>query len=78
MLSYANQKCSSKPKVSEQDFVKLFCKHEGVKKIAVKKANGVMKEEDHLVCKCPKGDECKKDGETHLPKNMVTQTDAII
>ena len=78
MLSYANHKCSSKPKTSQQDVVKLLCKHDGIKKIAVKKSNVVTKEEDHLVCKCSKGDECKKDGETHLQKNMVMQTDTII
>ena len=34
----------------------------------VKKRNGVTKEEDHLVHKYAKGDECKKDGEIHLQK----------
>ena len=34
----------------------------------IKKSNGVTKEEDRLVHKCPKGHKCKKDGETHLQK----------
>ena len=69
MLSYANQKFTSKPKLSQQDVVKLFCKCDSLRKVAVKKINGVVKEKEHLIHKCPKGDEHKKDGEMRLQKN---------